>query len=457
MVVGYKEDPVYYDLCIKSLKDTDQHLINLNKIIMVIDGNTPDDYYMRDKFMEIFNTNSVCIELFSTPDKDDSILLEHMNLIHAHKYICIMQPHNGKRVAMYTGFSISKLEKTIYNHNIKCIFCTDSDTIVKFENVENMFKLFENKDIGAVASDLAIYNKYDSLISFFSSIRYWYAFNLERAYQSYNNCVLCVSGPSGMYRLDSLDQIMSQWINQSFLGKICTYGDDRHLTNKILSLKKQIVYMPSNKPMTTETPTSIYRFFQQQTRWSKSSFREVFWTLPIIDRHSVMMTIDLIYTFIYPFIVIGYLFYILYAGTLLDFGIYTTIVLILGIIKSLYGCIVAKNSEHLFYFLYIIPYTCIVFPSKLWALININDTSWGTSSRKILSKQIHYDSFIIIIYNLSLLCGISYCIYRNLYQFSHTQPLSLYLIITTSSIYTISFIIMLIYVKLMKSYEKKNF
>ena len=101
-----------------------------------------------------------------------------------------------------------------------------------------MFSYFTDPNIGAICGNLSIYNKYDSVIAFLTSIRYWYAFHLERAYQSLTGSVLCVSGPIGMYRLSYIEQILKDWRGQTFLGKLCSYGDDRHLTNKILSLGK---------------------------------------------------------------------------------------------------------------------------------------------------------------------------------------------------------------------------
>lgn len=443
MVVGYKENPNYFSLCINSLKESEKTIFNINKILLIVDGNDPDDYYMKDKFMEVFNENSIWINLENL-DNINLELINHLDLINQCKYICITQPHKGKRYAMYTGFIISQLANELCKNNTKTIFCTDSDTIIKANTLENMFKFFENTNIGAVSGDLSIYNKYDSIISFFSNIRYWYSFNVERAYQSYNNCVLCVSGPCGMYKLEYIQKIAEEWVSQKFLGKPCSYGDDRHLTNKILSLKKAVIFFP-NYPSLTETPSTFYRFFQQQTRWNKSAFRELFWSVPLIDKHSLFMVIDLIYIFIYPYIVMGYLFYILWSGKVFDLGIYFCIVLGIGLLKSIYGCICSKNFENIFYFLYVIPYITIVFPSKIWAMITITDVSWGTSSRKIISKDIHFDFFMIILYNLCLLSGFGFCIYNGVK--SNISLTYYYPLIITTTFYFISFLTMILYVK----------
>jgi len=45
---------------------------------------------------------------------------------------------------------------------------------------------------------------------------------------------LCVRGPLGIYRMSIVADVMDSWVRQSFLGVLCTYGDDRHLTDLVL-------------------------------------------------------------------------------------------------------------------------------------------------------------------------------------------------------------------------------
>lgn len=142
----------------------------------------------------------------------------------------------------------------------------DSDTkLDPLATVELCKVLESNPKYGAVGGDVMILNLKDSYISFMSSLRYWMAFNIERSCQSFFNCVSCISGPlgeeaspvgglgfqpvfvlnffgafgfvlAGLYRNDLLQQFLESWYNQKFLGTHCTFGDDRHLTNRMLSM-----------------------------------------------------------------------------------------------------------------------------------------------------------------------------------------------------------------------------
>lgn len=74
----------------------------------------------------------------------------------------------------------------------------DSDTKLDPLATMELCKVLEsNPKYGAVGGDVMILNQKESFISFMSSLRYWMAFNIERACQSFFNCVSCISGPLG--------------------------------------------------------------------------------------------------------------------------------------------------------------------------------------------------------------------------------------------------------------------
>jgi hyaluronan synthase len=407
MVVGWRENEKYFNMCLESIKMI--NMDRLNKIYIIVDGDEKEDEYMIEIAKNVFKDKYKYIKL---KDISDSSIISVMSEIIDKKVILISKEHSGKRDSMYIAFKLSILEKNMYNRSLETIFCTDSDTVISETSIDEMILKFNNDIVGGVVGNLSIHNKYNSLISFMSKVRYWFAFNLERAYQSFNGCVLCVSGPLGMYRLKSIELIIEEWKDQKFIGKKCTYGDDRHLSNLILSLGEKIIYN-SNVYGETETPDSIYRFYKQQVRWSKSSFREFFWSILNINKQNILMSVDLIYTLVYPFIVMGYLMYLLWYGNILELGIYLNIVLVIGLIKSIYGVVVSGIYENLFYVFYCINYVLIVFPARLWGLISISDINWGTSARKTSTNNISFDIIMLILWNMNLLCGVGYSLWRN--------------------------------------------
>ena len=406
LVIGYKEKEEYFKLCLEGVKIVLQNTKNLNKVYVIIDGNEEDDLYMIDIYKTIFDSNDIH---YLQDFQNDTELCEIIDK--NAKVMCINKKHSGKRDSLYTGFRLSLIEKNLYKKNIDSICCTDSDTILADDSLIHMHELIQN-NVSGVVGNLGIFNKFDSILAFLTSIRYFFAFNLERAYQSFNGCVLCVSGPIGMYKTDSISKIIEDWRNQTFLGSPCTYGDDRHLTNCILNLGENVVYTPKSIA-NTETPSDITRFFKQQTRWSKSSFREIYWNIKSIDKQSQIMIIDLVYTIIYPFVVMGYLQYILWSGTIFDVGVYFSILSLIGLVKSIYGFIISKNPETLLYYLYGIVYITLVFPAKIWGLLTIKDISWGTSKNNKNPEEYTWIP-IVVLWNTSLVGGITWNLYKSI-------------------------------------------
>lgn len=431
VVVGYRENPVYFKNCLKSIAN-----LSFNKLFIVIDGCTEEDQYMVDIVNDEFHEHCTHVFLEQSLSKESSPIA---HLTTDYKVVCVSQAHSGKRNVMYTGFLLCTLDSP----QVEYVLCTDSDTMLYPDSAELMVNLMSTStNIGGVAGNLGIFDKYVSFMTFSSSIRYWFAFNLERAYQSFNDYVLCISGPIGMYRLDVLQQVMDTWKNQTFLGQSCTYGDDRHLTNNILRLGYKVLYLPSACAL-TETPSHVYKFYKQQARWSKSAYRELLWTVSSVHKHSPFMTIDITYTMLYPFLVMGYLLYVLYAGTAFELALYLSIIYGFGAVKSVYGAILG-NIENIFYFSYGIVYLCVVFPAKLWALFNLKDISWGTATRKEGLETYQLDGVFLVLWNIVLLTGLGLNIARG---WSMGQGHLVYLL-TIMGIWAGSFVIVYSYTRI---------
>jgi hypothetical protein len=140
MVVGHKEDPEYFRMCLESVNTVTSNVVNLNKIFVIIDGMDSSDKYMVDIFHNVFDNSAkkifhLQLSESSTPDE---VLTLHMLDIKQNDIICISQAHGGKRCAMMTGFRITLLENVLFNTGIDTIFCTDSDTVITPECITNI-------------------------------------------------------------------------------------------------------------------------------------------------------------------------------------------------------------------------------------------------------------------------------------------------------------------------------
>lgn len=212
-------------------------------------------------------------------------------------------------------------------------------------------------------------------------------FNIERACQSYYRCVTCISGPIGLYRTADMRTILGPWVLQTFLGRDCTFGDDRHLTNRLLGEGRKTAYTHLAF-CESDSPAGFVRWVKQQTRWSKSFFREAFWFPAAFAKHSVWLSIETFKQTLYPFILISTIFQFLYAPTTLLRPVFwlATMFGVAGI-KSTYAWILTGDPQMMLFSLYGLFYFFGLLPSKIFALLTINVTAWGTSARSTAERK----------------------------------------------------------------------
>lgn len=125
LAVGYREDPVLLEGCLKSLKAV-RYQRN-QRVMLVVDGNEAQDEYMAQIFIKVFGDQGAAIfrpDFLSMDrqanDKDRQDLVRQ--IAYHPGPVCVMQPHRGKRSAMYTGFAV------LLQQGIESVVVTDSDT-----------------------------------------------------------------------------------------------------------------------------------------------------------------------------------------------------------------------------------------------------------------------------------------------------------------------------------------
>jgi hyaluronan synthase len=329
------------------------------------------------------------------------------------RHIFIFQPPRSKREAIFTA---SRL--LIRSVKAEKIFFTDSDTVIEPQSLMNMVLASYSyprerrmgRKIGAVTGDVRIFNV-DNWLSLMSSLRYWFAFNLERASQSAGGYVTCISGPLGLYDAEDLAEILVEWLNHEFMGRPCTFGEDRDLSNRILKLGNghQILFVPGNAGVDglfgaiawTDTPTSIRIWLRQQIRWNKSYYREFIENLFSLYLHGPYLSVDLLYQVTFPvFLALSLGGLITAAVSTGDWSYAATWALTImggGFIRAFYAIIVEWNApldpqgrsqwKFLLFFGYGFLYIGFLLVARLYALVTIWVTNWGTPTDRS-GKQI---------------------------------------------------------------------
>lgn len=284
--------------------------------------------------------------------------------------------NKGKREAQKIAFDKFENKVDIY-------ITIDSDTILDPDSVLNLVQKFKNPKVGAVTGNIrAIRNR--GFLTRLIDGRYFSAFNQERAAQSLFGMVLCCSGPFSAYRSSVINKVKDTFVSQRFLGKKCTYGDDRHLTNLVLN-EGYKVYYEYKAHAITHVPNKFPQFFKQQVRWNKSFYRELIWTIKFYIKNPKnfhpYILYDLTIQTVLPFLLITSLAYCVYRSiTYSPVYLLKYMVLLFGIacLRTSYAFMRSRDKNLLLFPIYSVIHIFLLIPARLYALATLRKTNWGT-------------------------------------------------------------------------------
>jgi hyaluronan synthase len=180
-------------------------------------------------------------------------------------YHVIHHPRNlGKREGLAAGFQVA-WHADVY-------LCIDSDTVLREDAVQRSLVYFNDPRVQAVTGCVLALNWNANLLTRLIDLRYANAFLGERAAYSTLGSMLCCCGSLALYRGPVVRKYLGDFLNQTFLGNRCTYGDDRRLT--YYCLREGRTVLAPDAVAWTMVPENMGHFLRQQLRWSKSFIRE---------------------------------------------------------------------------------------------------------------------------------------------------------------------------------------
>jgi hyaluronan synthase len=105
------------------------------------------------------------------------------------------------------------------------------------------------------------------------AVRFILSFDFLRAVQSTYGTVYCCPGALSAYRASAVRALLDRWLNQTFLGSRCTYGEDRAMTNLLLESRLDTVYQRT-AVVRTVVPHTYGKLCRMYLRWDRSYVRE---------------------------------------------------------------------------------------------------------------------------------------------------------------------------------------
>ncbi len=292
-----------------------------------------------------------------------------------HLYIC--DKNGGKRNAQ--GKVLSLIDTDF-------IMTTDSDTQLLedclYELLIPFFKKSKKREVVSVTGKVLASNESENLLTKTLNSRYFNAFEAERAAQSVTRSVIVASGPCTIYKSKIIQDNLDEYLNQIFLGKKQTFGDDRCLTN--IALRYGEVLYQSSAVALTHIPSTFKGFIRQQIRWNRSFFRESFLGLRSMSkaRHIkplLWIVLELI-MFVLLLVTLALAIYSIFFQSgylLLETLLFALFVIVNSLVRNIYYFTITPMTfliAPLYGFLHLL----VITPIKIYALFTLKDNRWIT-------------------------------------------------------------------------------
>ncbi|WP_376742004.1 glycosyltransferase [Sporomusa sp. GT1] len=276
----------------------------------------------------------------------------------------------GKREAMARGALMAKHELLVF---------VDSDSFLDPFAVRHIVQPFKDARMGGVSGRTDVANTYTNTLTKMQSVRYYIAFRIMKAAESYFDAVTCLSGPLSCYRKDLTLKYMKPWLEQTFLGEKATFGDDRSMTNFIL--RHHHTGYQDSAICYTIVPNKYSVFLRQQMRWKRSWLRESLIASRFMWQKEPFMALSfymgVIVPFLAPIIVLYNLIYIPLLHRVFPSNFLLGI-LLMALLMSMAQLLLRKSSTWIYGMWFCVYYEAVLLWQMPIAWFTFWKSNWGT-------------------------------------------------------------------------------
>ncbi|WPK12617.1 glycosyltransferase [Lysinibacillus louembei] len=322
------------------------------EVIVVDDCSTDDTKRKADEIAELIHQEG---ERFKTKER----LIVHQ-----------LPQNGGKREALIAGVHMAKHDLVVF---------VDSDSFLEPNAIRNLVQPFQDEKMGGVAGRTEVENKFTNALTKLQTVRYYIAFRIMKAAESWFDAVTCLSGPLSCYRKDLVLQNEEAWLNQKFLGQPATFGDDRSMTNYIL--KTHRTTYQDNAVCSTIVPSDTKSFLSQQMRWKRSWLRESLRAFTFMWKKEPFMflffIIGLIVPIAAPVVVVYNLIWVPITQSIFP-RTFLLGLLLMAMLMSLAHLYFRRSKLWSFGFIFVLFYEFVLLWQMPVAWVTFWKSTWGT-------------------------------------------------------------------------------
>lgn len=282
----------------------------------------------------------------------------------------VQEQNAGKREALARGTLEAKHELVVF---------VDSDSFLDTDAIRNLVQPFKDPKMGGVAGRTDVANTYTNVLTKMQSVRYYIAFRIMKAAEGYFDAVTCLSGPLACYRKEIVVSHIDEWLNQSFLGQKATFGDDRAMTNFVLSGHR--TGYQDTAVCSTVVPNRYKVFLKQQMRWKRSWLRESLMAARFMWKKEPFAAVSFYMGLIVPVLAPIVVVYNLIIAPI-RFGIFPTTflvgILMMAMMMSVVQLLLRKSTTWLFGLVFCLFYEGVLLWQMPIAWVTFWKSTWGT-------------------------------------------------------------------------------
>ncbi len=290
--------------------------------------------------------------------------------------------NRGKRHGLAAGF-LQEPRADVY-------LCVDSDTVLDEHAVAELSEPFAKRRVQCVTGLVLAHNRATNLLTRLIDMRYVNAFLGERVAYSRLGSVLCACGSLAMYRGQVVRKHLDDFLDQRFLGRPATFGDDRRLTYYCLTEGLSLI-QPSAVGY-TDVPERLGHYIRQQIRWGKSFIREGFLLLAKFRVLRTYWWLNLVEIATWVAFTAGLLTalvaIVLHPTAWPLLAAYVGYMCVMAWVRSVHylrGAAMVGPVDRVLTFLaaplYALLNLGLLLPLRLWSLATLRSTGWGTRGR----------------------------------------------------------------------------
>lgn len=302
----------------------------------------------------------------------DNTMSEMMKAQGRHRNLVVVdfEKNKGKRPGMAIGALLARGEVLVY---------VDSDSFLQPGSVYKVIQGLADPTVAAVSGHTDVENVKKNVLTKMQDVRYFVSYRIMKAAESVFGAVSCCPGCFSAYRRSCVLNVLDTWLNQMFLGKVATYGDDRALTNYLL--RHYRVLYDDQAIATTIVPERWKKYIVQQCRWKRSWLREIFFAGRFFWRKHPIAAIGWYSMMILPLISPLVMFSALVIGPIFyhhPAAFYLGGVIVVSLLWSLYYYEKTGRKHWWTGFVFTLTYIFFFSVQGYYALCTLRRTTWGT-------------------------------------------------------------------------------